>query len=89
MKFYGFPLQRERNTYMHRNSKFSISVQVGRGSSEANPWRDFPGGLVVKTVHPMQGTWVQSLVRELRSHALHGMAKKKRRSQSMENIKVL
>ena len=24
---------------------------------------------------PMQGTWVQSLVRELRSHMLHGVAK--------------
>ena len=27
--------------------------------------RDFPGGSVVKTVLPMQGIWVQSLVREL------------------------
>ena len=30
---------------------------------------DFPGGPVVKTLHfPMQDVWVQSLVRELRSH---------------------
>ena len=31
---------------------------------------DFPGGPVVKTLafHPLQGPWVQSLVRELRSH---------------------
>ena len=28
-------------------------------------FRDFPGGLVAKTVLSMQGTWVWSLVREL------------------------
>ena len=28
-------------------------------------FRDFPGGAVVKTVLPMQGAWVQSLVWEL------------------------
>ena len=33
------------------------------------PW-DFPGGPVVKTALSRQGTWVQSLVRELRSHML-------------------
>ena len=27
--------------------------------------RDFPGGPVAKTVLPMQGAWVQHLVREL------------------------
>ena len=39
---------------------------------------NFPGGPVVKTVLPMQGAWVQSLVRELRSHMLHSTAKKKK-----------
>ena len=29
---------------------------------------------------PMQGTWVQSLVGELRSHLLHGVGKKKKKS---------
>ena len=37
-----------------------------------------PGSLVVKTAHPLQEARVQSLVRELRSHMLHGTAKKKK-----------
>ena len=37
-----------------------------------------PGSLVVKTVRPLQGAQVQSLVRKLRSHMLHGTAKKKK-----------
>ena len=42
-----------------------------------------PGGPVVKTMLPIQGVWVQSLVRELRSHELGSRTKKK------ENIKFL
>ena len=38
---------------------------------------DFPDGPVVKTL-ALQGAWVQSLVRELRSHKPHGMATKKK-----------
>ena len=34
--------------------------------------RDFPGLPVIKNLLPMQGTWVQSLVRELRSHMPQG-----------------
>ena len=34
---------------------------------------------MVKTALPMQGALVQSLVRELRSHMPHGMAKKKKK----------
>ena len=37
---------------------------------------DFPGCLMVKTPLPMQGMWVQLLVGQLRSHMLHGTAKK-------------
>ena len=37
-----------------------------------------PGGLVVKTVRPLQGAQVQSLVEELTSHMLHGTAKQKK-----------
>ena len=37
---------------------------------------DFPGCLMVKTPLPMQGMWVQLLVGQLRSHMLHGPAKK-------------
>ena len=54
-----------------------------------NPWcpsnseqdwiyRDFPGGPVVKTLHSLEGAWVQSPLRELRSHMLHSLAKKKK-----------
>ena len=32
-------------------------------------FKDFRGGPVVKTLLPMQGAWVRSLVRELRSHS--------------------
>ena len=32
---------------------------------------------------PRQGTWVQSLVRELRSCLLHGMAKRKQEGNSV------
>ena len=38
---------------------------------------DFPDDPVVKIL-PVQGAWVQSLVGELRSHMLHGVAKKKK-----------
>ena len=38
--------------------------------------RDFPGTPVVGTLLPLQGVWVQSLVGELRSHMLCGVAKK-------------
>ena len=33
--------------------------------------KDFPGGPVTKTVLPMQGTWVQALVRELEPTCLN------------------
>lgn len=39
---------------------------------------DFFGGPAVKTVLLMQGAQVQSLVRELRSHIAHAVAKKKK-----------
>ena len=41
-----------------------------------NNGRDFPGGLVIKTAFPMQGSQVPSLVRELRSHIPYSTAKK-------------
>ena len=43
---------------------------------------DFPGGLVIKTLHfHCRGKQVQSLIRELRSHMLCGMAKKKKKAK--------
>ena len=46
---------------------------------------DFPDDPVVKIL-PVQGAWVQSLVGELRSHMLHGVAKKKKKRK--ENQKA-
>ena len=40
---------------------------------------DFPGGPVVDSTLPMQGAWISSLARDLRSHILHGEAKEERR----------
>ena len=37
---------------------------------------DFPSNPVVKTVLPLQGMWVQSLVGELRSYMLCSTAKR-------------
>ena len=40
-------------------------------------WRDSPGGPVVKTLHlHCLGVWVQFLIRDLRSHMPHSVAKK-------------
>ena len=36
---------------------------------------DFPGDPVVQTLLPLQRTWVQSMVRELRSHMLCSLTK--------------
>ena len=39
--------------------------------------KDFPGCPVVKTALPIQGAWVQSLVRKLGFHMPRGVAKNK------------
>ena len=39
---------------------------------------DFPGSPVVKTVIPLQGASVLSVMRELRSHMLHGADKRRK-----------
>ena len=44
-----------------------------------NVW-DFAGGPVVRTPLPLQGAWVQSLVGELKSLMLCGVAKKKKKT---------
>ena len=43
--------------------------------------RDFSGSLVVKTLLPLQGAQVQTLVGEQRSHILHNAAKKKKKKK--------
>ena len=45
--------------------------------------RDFLGGPVVKTLLPMKGVRVQSLVREIRSHMPHGKAEKKKEKKDI------
>ena len=51
--------------------------------------RDFCGGLGVKTVLPLQGEGIPSLVlvRELRSHKPHGVAKKKKGKNRFKILK--
>ena len=47
---------------------------------------EFPGDPVVRTpCFHRQRTWVQSLVRELRSHILQGRAKKDDKKKKREN----
>ena len=45
---------------------------------------DFPSGPVVKTVLPLQGAWLQSLVQELRFHMLQCSQKKKKQKEISE-----
>ena len=41
---------------------------------------------MVKTVLPMQGVWVRSLVRELIFHMLHGLDKKIKKKKQTNKI---
>ena len=51
---------------------------------------DFPSNPVVKTVLPLQGTWVQSLVGELRSYMLYSTAKRfKKRLKKKKKRQIL
>ena len=47
--------------------------EVTEAEDKPNPVSDFPGGRVVKTLLPLQRTWIPSLARELRSHMPRGM----------------
>ena len=47
---------------------------------EKRKLREFPGGLVVRTQHSDSQGWVWSLVRELKSHKLDRVAKKKKKN---------
>ena len=46
--------------------------------------RDFPGGSVVKGLPPLQRERVTSLIRELRSHRLREVAKKKKNQKKQK-----
>ena len=50
--------------------------------------QDIPGGSVVKILLLLQGVWVQSLVRELRSHMPHGEAKKNPKKSTQSTSKT-
>ena len=43
---------------------------------------------MVKTQLPLQGSWVPSLVRELKSHILHIAAKKKKKKKRKKEKKL-
>ena len=49
--------------------------------------RDFPGSPVVDSVLPVQRPWVLSLIRELRSHMLHGLKNKIEKKKKKERKK--
>ena len=53
----------------------SFCEKFGIFQWKSGSW-DFPDSPLVKTVLPIKGTWVQSLVGELRSHMLCGTSKK-------------
>ena len=56
-----------------------LPCNVGRPMT-SKTWvcRDFPEGPVVKTLLPLQGVRVQTLVRELRFHVLLGVGEKQK-----------
>ena len=93
MKWYGMSnktISTEPRNKCPRKRDFTDSIfyihcqEVNSKEDKANgfpvkgSW--FPGGPVVKTVLPMQRTWVPSLVGELRSHMLHGLTEKNKKN---------
>ena len=68
------------STYQKTPANFPVKSLLKLLLKFSVDW-DFPDGPVVKTLLPLQGAWVQSLDRELRSHKPHGMAKKKKREE--------
>ena len=93
MKWYGISnktISTEPRNICPRKRDFTDSIfyihcqQVNSKEDKANgfpvkgSW--FPGGPVVKTVLPMQRTWVPSLVGKLRSHMLHGLTEKNKKN---------
>ena len=64
----------KQKIYMETENRLEIT-QGREKTGIASEWGDFPAGPVVKTLPSNVGTWVQSLVREVRSHMLWLMAK--------------
>ena len=55
---------------------------------ELNVPRDFPGVQQLRLCLPVQEVWVQSLVREPRSHMTHSQKKKKNEIENRNNIVI-
>ena len=66
-----------RNGEYHLEAPTACQVLAKSQTVRSQLSQDIPGGSVVKILLLLQGVWVQSLVRELRSHMPHGEAKKK------------
>ena len=67
----------------HRDQQSVVSVQWHYTDSVM---AHFPGSPVVRTRHFHTGAWVQSLIRELRSHKLFGMAKTNQQTKSVMGL---
>ena len=70
-----------RNTHPERKGMGILSNKEECSKSEARQ-RDFPGGPVVKTLLPLQGARVPSLVGELRSPMARPKKKKKKEEEA-------
>ena len=68
------PLQSGDNTFQRHFRRIKGHAALEASSTKIIIW-DFLDGPVVKTVIPMQGAKPRSLVKELRSHMLHEVAK--------------
>jgi hypothetical protein len=75
---------RKFHRYLKMNQVYKYKEN---GSFKIVRWLcEFPGGPVVRTpCFHRQRTWVQSLVRALRSHILQGRAKKDDKKKKREN----
>ena len=82
----------EKGTSIGRYKKFKREMEQlidqwskrCRSKIKREKWRDFPICLVVKTWTSSARVSARSLTRELRSHMLHGVAKKKKKRKKGE-----
>ena len=73
--------QYDYNSHLKKSLKVSLIAQwILRNVVQGLPWGSSGYGSVL----PLQGTWVRSLVQELRSYKPHGVAKKSRKKGKKE-----
>ena len=85
----------DKGTCMGRYKKFKREMEQlidqwskrCRSKIKREKWRDFPVCLVIKTWTSSARVSARSLTRELRSHMLHGVAKKKKKKRKKERKK--